>query len=170
MGSWSLSSNLVAGDTNARWDAFAHDRGADHFVSYCTAGTSSGGCVAVLSAVGTPSATAGAGFTLTASSVEGQKQGVLLCGTDNSGFIPLPWGASSSLVCGKSPIRRSTRVDAGACDGSPALDGSSLAVTLGVLGAPFTAAQKVYARAWRRDPSSPKTTALSDALEFVVDT
>lgn len=173
VGYWSLSSNLVAGDTNGRWDAFAHDRGTDNFITFCTAGTSSNGCVAGLSAVGTPSATAGAGFTLTANSVEGQKQGLVFYGLDNTGFAPLPWGASSSFLCIKSPVQRSTPVAsggaAGACNGSLALDWNTLAVTPGVLGQPFTAGQHVFSQAWYRDPPSSKTTALSNALEFVVE-
>jgi Tol biopolymer transport system component len=170
---WSLASNFATGDANARFDAFVNDRGPETFVTFCTAGTSSNGCVAALSAVGAPSATAGAGFTLTANSVEGQKQGLLFYGLDNTGFAPLPWGASSSFLCIKSPIQRSTPVAsggaAGACNGSLALDWNTLAVTPGVLGQPFTAGQHVFSQAWYRDPPSPKTTALSDALEFVVE-
>jgi hypothetical protein len=36
------------------------------------------------------------------------------------------------------------------------------------LGAPFMPGQLVHAQAWFRDPSSPKTTSLSNALQFVV--
>jgi hypothetical protein len=36
------------------------------------------------------------------------------------------------------------------------------------LGAPFASGQHVFAQGWFRDPSSPKTTMLSDGLEFVV--
>lgn len=170
---WSLSSNLVAGDTNARWDAFVNDRGPDNFVVYCTAGTSTNGCTALMSAVGAPSATAGAGFTLSASSVEGQKQGLIFYGTDNSGFAPAPWGASSSYLCVKPPTQRSAPGNsggvAGSCNGVLTLDWNTLAATPGVLGAPFSAGDHVFAQAWYRDPSSAKTTAMSDALEFVVE-
>jgi hypothetical protein len=38
----------------------------------------------------------------------------------------------------------------------------------GALGAPFSVGQLVQAQAWFRDPPSPKTTMLSDALEFAV--
>jgi hypothetical protein len=36
------------------------------------------------------------------------------------------------------------------------------------LGQPFVAGDSVWAQAWFRDPPSPKTTQLSDALAFSV--
>ncbi|NUP97414.1 MAG: calcium-binding protein [Planctomycetaceae bacterium] len=170
---WSLGSTLVAGDTNARWDAFVHDRGSNSAISYCTAGTSTNGCTATMGAVGTPSASAGAGFTLFASNVEGQKSGLIFYGLDNAGFTPVAWGTGSSFLCVKSPTQRSTATNSGgtanACDGTLALDWNTLATNPTVLGFPFTAGQQVFAQAWYRDPPSPKSTALSNAVEFVVE-
>ncbi|MCC7015054.1 MAG: hypothetical protein IT454_20995 [Planctomycetes bacterium] len=170
---WSVSNNLVTGDTNGRWDAFVNDRGSNAYTSYCTAGTSTNGCLATMSAVGTPSASAGAGFTLTASALEGQKSGLIFYGTNNSGFTPVQWGTSTSFLCVKSPTQRSLAANsggnAGACDGTLALDWNVFAATPGVLGHPFSSGQQVFAQAWYRDPPSPKTTGLSNAIEFIVE-
>ena len=57
----------------------------------------------------------------------------------------------------------------GACDGLMSIDwnayiaGNPLAV-----GVPFAGGETVYAQAWFRDPPAPKTTSLSDALQFMV--
>ena len=56
----------------------------------------------------------------------------------------------------------------GACDGSFTLDWLAfLATHPSALGQPFQAGTTVYAQAWFRDPPAPKTTNLSDALQFV---
>jgi hypothetical protein len=38
----------------------------------------------------------------------------------------------------------------------------------GAVGTPFSAGQLVQAQGWFRDPPSPKSTMLSNAIEFVV--
>jgi hypothetical protein len=141
--------------------------------AYCTAGTTTNGCVASIAGTGTPSASSGAGFTISASDVEGAKQGLFFYGLDNSGFTPSPWGASSSFLCVKAPTQRtaaqSTGGTDGLCDGALFLDWNAfVAAHPTALGNPFAAGQHVFAQAWFRDPPSPKTTNLSDALEFVV--
>src|SRR6185503_5653982 len=63
----STATNLVAGDLNANEDVFVRDLPSfPSVVIYCTAGTSSNGCVATMSASGTPSASASSGFVLSA--------------------------------------------------------------------------------------------------------
>jgi len=169
----SFASNLVANDTTAMPDIFVRDRGAAQPIVYCTAGTTSSGCVPSISGSGTASASAGSGFTISVSALEGQKPALLFYGIDNSGFAPTPWGASSSYLCVKSPKQRTGSHNsggtAGACNGVLALDWNTYrAAHLSALGAPFSAGEHVYAQAWFRDPPSPKTTMLSNALEFVV--
>jgi hypothetical protein len=44
-----------------------------------------------------------------------------------------------------------------------------VAMTPGVLGYPFAAGQHVFTQTWYRDPPSPKTTGLPDAIEFVTE-
>ncbi len=43
-----------------------------------------------------------------------------------------------------------------------------LANSPGVLGQPFSAGDTIWVQAWFRDPPSPKTTNLSNGLEFTL--
>ncbi len=143
----------------------------DPVASYCTAGTSSNGCVATLSGIGTPDANAGSGFTLSANNVDGQRSGLVFYGV--SGRVAFPWGAGSSWLCVKSPTQRTAPQNSGgtsgACNGVLSIDWNAfIAANPGALGAPFAGGDVVQAQAWYRDPPSSKSTSLSDALEFVV--
>lgn len=141
--------------------------------TFCTAGTTTNGCTASMSGTGTPDANAGSGFTIDVTNVEGQRLGLIFYGLDNTGFTPLAWGASTSFLCVKPPTQRlppaGTGGTAGACDGALTIDFNSyLAANPAILGAPFAGGEQVYAQAWFRDPPSPKTTMLSDALSFTL--
>jgi len=139
--------------------------------SYCTAGTSTNGCTPTMGSIGTPSASATSGFTLTCDGVEGQKLGVFFYGA--SGALIQPWApTSTSFLCVKLPIQRtaaqSTGGTNGGCDGSFALDFLAyMSANPAALGQPLVAGQTFHAQVWYRDPPAPKTTNLSDALEFV---
>jgi hypothetical protein len=142
--------------------------------TYCTAGTSSHGCVAAIGSTGTPSASAATSFHIDVAGVEGQKQGILFYGINNTGFSPHPWASgSTSYLCVKNPSQRTGVQNSGGtlnlCTGHLGLDWNAyVAAHPSALGAPFSAGQHVFAQAWFRDPPSPKTTMLSDALEFTV--
>lgn len=141
---------------------------------YCTAGTTSNGCLPSIAGSGTPSASAGSGFTISIANVEGQKSGLIFYGLDNSSWSPLPWSAgSTSFLCVKPPVQRSgtqsSGGSAGACDGTLSLDWNAfVAASPGALGVPFQGTETVYAQGWFRDPAAPKTTNLSDGLQFDV--
>jgi hypothetical protein len=138
--------------------------------SYCTAGTSSAGCQASISASGTASASAATGFDLVATGAEGGKNGLFFFGAN--GRQAQPWGNGTSFQCVVPPVKRGALLPASglpsACDGSFVYD----------LNARWTAkpAQNpgsgavVQAQLWHRDPlnTSNKKTTLSDALEFSV--
>ncbi len=137
--------------------------------AYCTAGVSSAGCTARISATGVASASAAAGFAIAVQGLEGQRQGLVFYGT--GGRASLPWGASSSFLCVKSPTQRTAPQNsggvAGACDGVLSFDFNAFATANpGALGQPFAAGNVLQAQGWYRDPPSTKGTALSDALEF----
>ena len=138
--------------------------------SYCTAGTTTNGCTANLSGTGTPDANAGSGFVLNVADVEGAKTGLIFYGL--SGAQAQSWGTSTSFLCVKPPTQRTnaqaTGGTANACDGAMTLDWNAFIQTPGVLGWPFAGGEVVCAQAWFRDPPSPKTTMLSDALQFTV--
>jgi hypothetical protein len=142
------------------------------FSTYCTAGTSTNGCVATIGATGTPSASASSGFTISVASVEGQKQGLLFYGVN--GPHNGPWGiGGTSFLCVKSPTQRmGVQVSggtAGACDGALSEDWLAfMAAHPGALGQPISAGQTVWSQAWYRDPPAVKTTNLSDGLEFTL--
>jgi hypothetical protein len=140
---------------------------------YCTAGTTTHGCAPAISFSGAPSASSGSGFTITVSGVEGLAAGIVFYGIDNTGYAPAPWGASSSFLCVKHPTQRTGAQNSGGtftvCDGVLALDWNAYVATHpSALGSPFAIGQHVFAQGWFRDPPSPKSTMLSDALEFVV--
>ena len=150
-----------------RAHVFATERGS---ASYCTAGISASGCTATLSASGSASASAPSGFSLLASSVEGQKDGLFFFGT--AGRQANPWGNGTSYQCVVPPVVRGGLLGvagtAGQCDGAFAQDLNALWTAkptknpgAGVL---------VQAQLWYRDPknTSNQTTSLSDAVEFAV--
>jgi hypothetical protein len=138
--------------------------------AYCTAGTSANGCVATLSSNGSPSAAGSTPFSVVAQGLEGQRTALVFYGT--SGELALPWGAnSSSYLCVKPPTQRTPASTTGGtpaqCDGSLALNWNAFFVSNpGALRAPLQPGANFWAQAWCRDPASPKSTSLSDALAF----
>jgi hypothetical protein len=140
--------------------------------NYCTAGTTTNACVPALTATDNPSLSAATSCILNAANIEGQKQGLIFYGIDNSGFSPLPWSpGSSSFLCVKSPTQRSGAQASGGttaqCNGAFSLDWHTFqAANTGLIGQPWSLGAKVYAQAWFRDPPAPKTTNLSDAVEM----
>jgi hypothetical protein len=140
-------------------------------VTYCTSGTSTSGCTPTISASGQPSASAASSCTLSVANLEGQKQGLIFYGLDNSGFSPLPWSATStSFFCVKSPTQRTlpqlSGGTPGQCDGAFTLDWNNFLATFAALGEPFAAGDKLYAQGWYRDPPASKTTNLTNAVEL----
>jgi len=163
---------LAAGslDTNANGVPDECELGA--VIPYCTAGTSTHGCTASLSASGAPSASASSGFVITANGTEGQKAALFFYGV--SGPTQVPWVAgSTSFICVAPPAQRGSVTSTGgtpnACDGSAAFDFlAHVAANPTALGVPFCAGDVVNAQLWYRDPPAPKTTNLSDALQFTL--
>jgi len=142
-------------------------------VSYCTAGLSTSGCSATLSAVGTPSATAVSGFDLQAVNVEGAKDGLFFFGS--GGRQANPWGNGTSFQCVVPPVSRGGLLSgtgtAGACDGSFSQDLNALwCATCPSPPKNPGAGATTQAQLWHRDPmnTSNQTTSLSNALEFVL--
>lgn len=147
------------------------DLGAQAPIVYCTAGTSTNGCVPSISGTGTPSGSASSGFSIDVANVEGQKLG--LCFYSISGPAAVAWGSGSSFLCLKAPTQRMGSQNSGGtvntCDGAFTEDFNTfLFNNPGALGEPFTGGETVWAQAWYRDPAASKTTNLSDGLEFVV--
>ena len=139
-------------------------------VNYCTAGVSANSCQATLSTVGTASATAATGFTVTATNVEGNKDGLFFIGTN--GQQAQPWGNGTSFQCVVPPVKRmgllASNGTNGACDGTKSQDFNAK-WTAEPAKNPGSGAT-VQAQLWYRDPlnTSNQTTSLSDAIEFTV--
>lgn len=135
-------------------------------VNYCTPGTTTNGCLATLaltSGVPSPKPTAGPAI-ITASNVEGQKQGLLFFGYTQ---VAVTWGGatSSSFLCVKSPTQRAPVGNSGGtfngCDGSLSADLNAI-VQLGggtLLGSQVFAGTEVQCQAWFRDPNAVGTTS-----------
>jgi hypothetical protein len=151
--------------------SFAIDNNPSTPVTYCTAGTSTNGCVPSISGTGSPSVAAPFGFTIHVASVEGAKQGLVFYGVSGR-LNNTPWATgSTSFLCVKSPTQRMTLASSGGtsgqCNGAFHTDWLAfLAANPTALGAPFSAGVTVDAQAWYRDPAAVKTTSLSNGLEF----
>ncbi len=141
---------------------------------YCTAGTTTNGCVPAIAASAQPSAALASDSQISVANVEGQKQGLIFYGVNNTGFTPLPWGlGSTSYFCVKSPVQRSFAQNSGgaanSCTGTLVLNWNLFQQSFpSPLGSPFAVGDRVYAQAWFRDPPAPRTTNLSNAIELTV--
>jgi hypothetical protein len=136
--------------------------------TYCTAGATTSGCQASISATGTPSASLGSGFDVTIASVEGGEAGLIFFAL--TGPEVTPWSGGSSFLCVGS-LRRRTGVQAGsgtpgARDGSLRLDFNEWLATPG--GYVPAQGETVWMQGWFRDPPAPGSMNLSDALTFTV--
>jgi len=140
-------------------------------VNYCTAGTSAGGCTALLQTSGTPSVSSAGGFQVTAGGVEGGKDGLFFYGFN--GAQANPWGNGSSYQCVVPPVLRASIQSGvgtpGVCNGLFARDFNAFWDTAPAAKVP-TAGSKVWMQLWYRDPqnTSNQTTSFSDALEISV--
>jgi hypothetical protein len=161
--------------SGSQWDSNQNGtpdqcEGCPAIIVYCTAGTTTNGCNASMTASGTPSVAATSGFVLTTSNVEGQRTGLIYYGI--TGPKATPWGGgSTSFVCVKAPNQRTGSQNSGGtdggCDGQYTLDWIDYVVTNpGALGTPFGAGAIVNVQSWFRDPSAPQTTNLSNAVQF----
>jgi Tol biopolymer transport system component len=169
----SWASNLVPNDTNGFVDIFVHDRlgCSPTIATYCTAASTSHGCIPSIAGIGVPSATTGSGFTIQTSAVEGQSFGICFYGI--SGPSALPFGGGASVLCVESSLQRtpvmSSGGTAGACDGQFALDWNQFIVTHPIaVGVPFVGGETVWAQTWFRDALAPGGSNLSNALWFNV--
>ena len=133
--------------------------------------TSASGCNALLSTTGTPSVSAANGFVVSASHVEGSKEGHFFYGFH--GPQANPWGNGTSFQCVTPPVLRAGMLEAvgtiGECDGQFDQDFNAFwsSAPPGKVPEPGS---KVWMQLWYRDPlnTSSQTTSMSDALEITV--
>ena len=140
-------------------------------VAYCTAGTSAAGCNALLASSGTPDVGASSGFVVSASHVEGAKDGLFFYGF--SGPQANTWGNGSSFQCVTPPVLRAGLLAGGGvpgtCTGSFSQDFNAYWSTAPVSKQPAPGSE-VWMQLWYRDPqnTSNQTTSLSNALAITV--
>lgn len=151
-----------------------------HFVCptpivYCSPKFTSNFCLPSITGSGTPSATAGSGFTVSATDIINNKPGILLYTDGGRASVPFQGGS----LCVGSPTRRSVGLNSGGapsgqdCSGIYSIDINAFAQ--GMLGgnpASFllTPGTIVDAQFWGRDPgfAPPNNTQLSGGLEFTI--
>ena len=131
-------------------------------LAYCTAKVNSLGCTPAISSSGTPSASSASPFTIAASEVLNQKFGLCFYGYD---FASAPF--QGGTMCVATPVRRTAvqssggSVGPGDCSGQFALDFNA---HIQSAADPRWSRVPGYAEYWYRDPASPSTTGLSNAL------
>ena len=142
--------------------------------SYCTAKTTSNGCVPAIGSVGFPRPTT-SGFVVTATSMINNKSALLFYGTNGRAATPFQAGT----LCVKAPIKRTPGTFTGGnpppndCSGSPQLDMNCFA-SGGCGGTPpaglHTPGTVINCQWWGRDPGhlAPNNTQLSNGLEYTV--
>jgi len=166
------SSNLDPGDVNGFTDVFLRDRGIPSVpATFCTAKTNSLGCVPAIGSYGTPSASAGSGFYLTARNELNGQLALFFYGTTGSTLLPFQGG----FLCFHRPIHRSPPRSSGG-SGTPATNCSGSfrwnfnAYISSGADPSLVAGQQVWAQAWSRDPGllPPEDTSISDAITFVI--
>ncbi|MBM3987389.1 MAG: hypothetical protein FJ294_05475 [Planctomycetes bacterium] len=169
-GIWELTIyDWVGGDSGQLDDwKICFDTGPALPVAYCTAGTTTNGCNATISATANPSVTAAVPCTINVANVEGQKSGLIFYSI--TGRQSAAWNASSFL-CVKAPTQRTTTQNSGgtvgACDGTLTLDWNAFqAANPTALGNPWAAGSLAQAQAWFRDPPAGKSTNLSNGIEM----
>jgi hypothetical protein len=134
---------------------------------YCTAKVNSQGCTPAIAAAGTPSASAGSGFHITATQVLSGKFGVLFYGKNGPAALPFQGG----ILCSQPPLVRTKLQNSGGsgpCDGAYDVDFNAWVASGADPG--LVAGQQVNAQYWSRDPgfAPPNHTSLSDAVEFTL--
>ena len=147
------------------YDAVAHRPLLTFPVSYCTPKQNSQGCLPRIQASGFASASGPGALAIEAVQVINGKAGLLFYG-----FAPSSLPFQGGTLCVEQPLKRTAVQSSGGnpppddCSGMYGMDfnaeiqsGSNPALIAGV---------KICAQYWYRDPASPSTTGLSDALAF----
>jgi hypothetical protein len=144
--------------------------------TYCTAKMNSLGCIPVISATGTSSASSTSGFLISSAQNLNVTPGLLLYSTNGRASLPFQGG----LLCLNHPVRRSPILNSGGspapamdCTGVFSIDMNALAA--GALGGNpsinlSAPGMLVDCQFWGRDQGfpAPDNTSLSAGLEYLV--
>ena len=136
--------------------------------TYCTAKVNSLGCTPAIGFSGSPSESSLAPFAITASNILSQRSGLLFYS-----HAPLAVPFQGGTKCVADPVMRTPVQNSGGsttvadCTGTYSLDFNARIQS--AVDPTLTAGAEVFAQYWSRDPLSPSTTNLSDALRFVIN-
>jgi hypothetical protein len=136
--------------------------------TYCTGKVNSLGCTPAIGSSGNSSASAATQFLITCSSQINQKVGLLFYA-----HTPAAGPFQGGFLCVGTPKRRSAPLNSGGsvsgsdCTGTFSYDFNARIQS----GADPTlvSGAEVFCQYWSRDPASPSTTGLSNALSFLVN-
>lgn len=146
---------------------------SEHPDAYCTAKTTSNGCVPSIATIGVPSASPASGFFVTCSNVINQKNGLFFYSLNGRAHVPFQGGT----LCVVSPVARTPLGNSGGntgpddCSGVFSIDMNAFAQgTLGGSPQPALsiAGTVVTGQWWGRDPATSPATMLSNAIEYLV--
>ncbi len=141
--------------------------GANSASVYCTPKTNSLGCAPQIAWSGCPDANSSAPFVITCSQVITNKAGLLFYG-----YAPASSPFQGGFLCVQPPTLRTPVQNSGGttpntCAGQYSFDMNAW-IQSGA-DANLVAGATAYAQYWMRDPGSPSTTGLSNALSFTVN-
>jgi hypothetical protein len=133
--------------------------------SFCTAKTNSKGCKPVITATGTPSASSSAAFTIKATQVINNKNGILFYGFHGQA-APFQGGT----LCVTLPTQRTVGVTSGgSASGTDCSGVLSMNFNAWIKGDPMlTSGNTVYTQWWYRDPAASFGNGLSNGLYFTI--
>lgn len=156
--STTLGGPIVPGTSNI----FVRDRGCV-VTRYCSASPSSAGCSAAILGSGTPSATPGSSFHISATELPRERNAALVWG-----FAPTGLPFAGGLLCVAAPLHR-TRASFTGGNAGPACGGTfDFDFSASYIGAQALApGMSIFCQVFCRDVSGPNL-ALSDALNFVI--
>jgi len=134
---------------------------------YCDSQANSAHCRPTISFSGTPSASAGAGFTVKVDGLLGSVRGLFFYSTQKALLTPF----QGNYLCMEPPVRRMPVQNTGG--GLPSTCSGSLVVDFnawmgGGMDPSLVVGQNVCIQAWCRDGNSPFGSNLSNAVAFVV--
>jgi hypothetical protein len=135
-------------------------------LTYCSAVTSSLGCVPQVTCTGTPSASGATPFVIHAANIINHRPGLLLYGAQ-----PAATPFQGGVLCIASPVHRGGNVLAGGVDGAPDCTGAfdfDFEALLLSGGTGLTVGATGCAQFWYRDAQNPLGPGLTDAVRFVV--
>lgn len=136
--------------------------------TFCAGKVNSLGCTPFVSFSGLLSASSGAPFLIAANDVINQKNGLMFYGRS-----PASTPFQGGTKCVADPVQRTASQSSGGSSGGADCTGSFVfdfnAFVASGVDPSLVAGVKLYAQFWSRDPASPSTTSLSNAVQFVIN-